>query len=200
MKTGKLIIGLTGGIGSGKSTVADYFEQLGVDVFDTDLIARLVVAKGTPALAQIIKQLGSDILTAAGELDRRLLRERVFQDDELKQWLEGLLHPRIRDALAKAIDMSSSPYCIAVVPLLIENHPYPLVKRILVVDCDEPSQIARASARDGSDTESIEAIIATQASREQRLALADDVIHNDGDLAQLQQQVEQQHQAYLSLA
>ncbi len=194
MKT--LVVGLTGGIGSGKSTVSKLFNELGVPVIDTDVIARDVVQPGSFALAQIKLKLGQEALTATGELNRAQLRQLTFKDPALKAWLETLLHPLIRQQAKQQIDQVTTPYCLLVVPLLIENYPYPLIDRILVVDSPAELQLSRAIQRDQTSTAEIEAIMDTQASRKQRLELADDIIENRSDLASLKHQVTKLHDTY----
>lgn len=195
----KLVIGLTGGIASGKTTVSDLFAKLGIDIIDADVIAREVVAKGTPGLAAIVEKFGDDILTPDLELDRQKLRTIVFSDNAKKDWLNALLHPLIREQMQLQTAAATSPYCILSVPLLIENKLNAMVSRTLVVDIDEASQINRAIARDNSEQEIIESIIASQASRTQRLAAADDVIVNNKDLEWLSAQVQDLHQMYLNI-
>lgn len=195
----KLVIGLTGGIASGKTTVSDMFAMLGVDIIDADVIAREVVAKGTPGLAAIVEKFGDDILTPDLELDRQKLRTIIFSDNAKKDWLNALLHPLIREQMLLQTANATSPYCILSVPLLIENKLNTLVSRTLVVDIDEASQIKRAIARDNSEQAIIENIIASQASRKQRLAVADDVIVNNKDLEWLSAQVKDLHQMYLNI-
>lgn len=197
-KVNKLTIGLTGGIGSGKSVVANLFHQKGITIIDTDIIARQVVAPNTPGLQAIIEHFGDQFLTA-GQLDRGRLREFIFQHPQEKQWLENLLHPLIRIEMLEQINAASSPYCIVVIPLLIENHPHPLIQRILVVDAPETMQIQRTVSRDQISPTLAKQIIAAQASREERLKVADDVIDNTTDLASLAHAVEQLHEKYLSL-
>lgn len=195
----KLVIGLTGGIASGKTTVSDLFAKLGIDIIDADVIAREVVAKGTPGLAAIVEKFGDDILTPDLELDRQKLRTIVFSDNEKKDWLNALLHPLIREQMQLQTASATSPYCILSVPLLVENKLNSMVSRTLVVDIDEASQIQRAIARDNSEQAIIESIIASQASRTQRLAAADDVIVNNKDLDWLSAQVQDLHQMYLNI-
>lgn len=194
-----LRIGLTGGIGSGKSAVAERFAARGVPVIDTDVVAREVVAPGEPALAEIVAAFGTGVLDAAGRLDRRRLRERVFADESARRRLEGILHPRIRTAVQQRLEALDAPYCIIVVPLLIETGFGP-VDRVLVVDVDETRQIERTSRRDEVSPESVRRIMDTQASRQARLARADDVISNNGGLDDLERQVEALHRRYLALA
>ncbi len=197
-----LIIGLTGGIGSGKSTVARHFEALGAPVIDADDIGRELVAPGQPALAAIVERFGADMLDDSGRLDRARLRERVFTHPEQRRALEAILHPRIRAEIQRRI-ASLSPacgYCILSVPLLIESGWQDLVDRVLVVDAPREAQIQRTVRRDGVTRQQAEAVIASQADRHTRLRAADDVIHNEGDLAALQEQIEALHQRYRQLA
>lgn len=195
-----MIIGLTGGIGSGKSAVSSRFEQLGINVVDADVVAREVVAQGTHALAAIVEHFGLEILTHDGSLDRQKLREFIFDDPQEKNWLESLLHPIIRNEIVIQLKQSKSPYAILVSPLLLETSQYQLVDRILVVDANEELQITRASLRDASDTEQIKKIMATQMDRPARCAKADDIIQNHGDIHELELQVQRLHSLYLELA
>ncbi|OGT29737.1 MAG: dephospho-CoA kinase [Gammaproteobacteria bacterium RIFCSPHIGHO2_12_FULL_35_23] len=195
-----LVIGLTGGIGSGKSVTADLFKQLGTTVIDADKIAREVIKPHTKAYQQIISKFGSTILQDDQQINRKLLREVIFKEPQNKLWLEALLHPEIRTQLEQAITKVTTPYCIVVVPLLIEKHPYPLVDRILVIDAEEKLQLSRAMERDSADSEQILSIIASQASRARRLELADEVITNTGSINDLKAQVLTLHHKYLSLA
>jgi len=197
----KNIIALTGGIGSGKSAAADFFKQLGVEVIDTDQIARDLVAPGQPALQAIANHLGKDILTAEATLNRRKLREIIFADPKHKEWLESMLHPLINAETRRQVTQTASLYCIVAIPLLVESH-YPqkdlsIYNRVLMVDIDEELQLQRTSQRDQSPTEHIQQIIKLQAKRNQRLAIADDVIVNNAGLDALQQQVEILHQFYI---
>ncbi|WP_445396183.1 dephospho-CoA kinase [Zobellella sp. An-6] len=195
------VVGLTGGIGSGKSTVANLFAELGVEVIDADLIAREVVEPGEPALAAIAEHFGPDVIDGGGRLDRRALRERVFAAPAQKDWLNALLHPLIRERMIAACTAARSPYCLLVVPLLVENRLTTLTDRVLVVDVSPEQQLARTMKRDRSDEQQIRAIMAAQASREQRLAAADDVVdNNDPDLAGIKAAVTALHQKYLALA
>lgn len=195
-----LRIGITGGIGSGKSTVARLFAQLGVPVLDTDEVARELVRPGMPALARIAETFGADLLTPAGELDRRRLRDRVFAAEGQRRRLEQILHPLIRRKLARWTAAQTAPYCLLLIPLLIEAGWNGEVDRILVIDAPEQQQLARATARDAASAASVRAIIASQCSRTARLAAADDVIVNDGGLDGLQPQIERLHREYLALA
>ena len=193
------ILGLTGGIGSGKSAAAAHFAQLGIDLVNADQAARWVVEPGRPALAQIAAHFGADILQADGSLDRAALRARVFQDAEQRRWLERLLHPLIRQEIIEVLARATSPYAILESPLLIESGQSQLCQRVLVIDVPEAVQISRTVSRDGNDEAQVRAIMAAQASRSERLAKADDVIVNDRDLAWLQQEVERLHRFYLTL-
>ncbi|NVK54785.1 MAG: dephospho-CoA kinase [Alteromonadaceae bacterium] len=194
------VVGLTGGIGSGKTLVSDTFASLGVPVIDADIIARDVVAPGSAGLAAISAHFGENILTADGQLDRTALRERVFTNDDEKQWLNSCLHPLIRSAMQDAIDAASAPYVILAVPLLLENNLQYMVDRIAVVDCPESVQMSRALKRDGSSESVIKSIMAAQYGRENRLKAADDVIDNSGDIAHTRQQVETNHERYTALS
>ncbi|AEY02831.1 dephospho-CoA kinase [Oceanimonas sp. GK1] len=195
------VVGLTGGIGSGKSTVANLFAERGVDIIDADIIAREVVAPGEPALAAIAEHFGAGVITDRGELDRRALRDRVFGHPQEKDWLNALLHPLIRERMVAACAASTSPYCLLVVPLLVENKLTGLCNRVLVVDVSPEVQLARTVKRDQAVEAQIRAIMAAQASREQRLAAADDVIDNNSpDQTELQSEVMRLHQQYSALA
>ncbi|WP_444930051.1 dephospho-CoA kinase [Microbulbifer sp. SSSA002] len=195
-----LTIGLTGGIGSGKSAAAGYFRDLGIHVVDADWAARVVVQPGKPALEQIAQHFGSEILLENGELDRSKLRTQIFDDPGERQWLESLLHPLIRQEIISSLNESQGLYAILESPLLIESGQYKLVERICVVDLAEAVQLERACARDNSQREQIRKIMAAQLSRERRLERADDVLDNATDLAALKTQVEQLHQKYLQIA
>ena len=193
------ILGLTGGIGSGKSAAAAHFAQLGVDLVNADQAARWVVEPGRPALARIAEHFGAEILQADGGLDRAALRARIFQDAGERRWLEQLLHPLIRREIIAALARATSPYAILESPLLIESGQSQLCQRVLVIDVPEAVQISRTVSRDGNDEAQVRAIMAAQASREERLKRADDVIVNDRDLAWLRQEVERLHHFYLTL-
>lgn len=197
---GKWTLGITGGIGSGKTAVAQLFINRGIAVIDADQAARWVVEKGKPALAKIAEHFGSTILLADGNLDRAALRQAIFQDQRERTWLESLLHPIIRQEIQQFLENTTSPYNILVSPLLIEAKQYKLVNRILVVDTPEATQIARSMQRDNNSAQQIKAIMDSQLSRTERLRYADDIINNDKDIAHLEQQVEQLHQNYLTLA
>lgn len=196
----KFIVGLTGGIGSGKSTVASAFTKLGVDVIDADQLARDVVEPGRPALEKIAVHFGESILDKHGALRRKMLREIVFENLEEKNWLESLLHPLITEEIKSRIATAQSKYCILESPLLLETSQKSLVNRVLVVDVDESIQIDRAMRRDGSSEQTIRAIIASQMSRELRLQNADDVIENDCPIEAIQAKVESFHDKYIALA
>jgi dephospho-CoA kinase len=201
MAAGKpMRVALTGGIASGKSTVADLFTGLDVPVIDTDLIARELLAPGTPWQAQVIERFGSAVRAVDGSLDRRALRELVFADAPARAALESLLHPAIRARAAEREAAARGPYLITVIPLLAETGRAGDYNRVLLVDCDERAQRARLAQRDGSSDASIDAALSAQASRAQRRALAHDVIANDGALALLTPRVHQLHAQYLDLA
>lgn len=194
------VVGLTGGIGSGKTTVSDTFADLGITVVDTDVIARQVVEPGTQALTRIAGHFGSDnVLQANGALDRRALREIIFTSPEEKQWLEALLHPLIRKETMRQIQQSQSTYTILVSALLLESGQHQWCQRVLLVDTPEQQQVARTVTRDDSTPEQVESIIRTQMSRKDRLSLVDDIIVNDNSLDALTQAVKLQHKAYLEL-
>ncbi|HEU4624247.1 MAG TPA: dephospho-CoA kinase [Steroidobacteraceae bacterium] len=193
-------VGLTGGIASGKSTVARLFEALGVPVIDTDVLAREVVAPGQPVLAQIAARFGAGVLTPDGALDRAALRKLIFSDPAARADLERLTHPAIRALLEARSAAAGGEYQIHVIPLLVETGGRDRVDRVLVVDCSEELQIRRLQARDGSTLEQARAILAAQASRAARLAVADDVIENSGDLGQLRDRVAALHLDYLARA
>jgi dephospho-CoA kinase len=193
------VLGLTGGIGSGKSAVAEEFGRLGVHWVDADHAARWVVEPGRPALGLIAERFGETVLAADGGLDRAVLRDLIFRDPDQRKWLEQLLHPLIRQEVAEHLARASSPYAIMVSPLLVESGQYRQVDRVLVVDVPEALQLERAVRRDQSSETQIRAILKAQASREERLRHADDVLINDRDLAWLKSEVERLHNFYLTL-
>ena len=193
------ILGLTGGIGSGKSAVAQHFIDLGVHLVDADQAARWVVEPGRPALARIVERFGPQILQADGTLDRAALRQRVFQDEAQRRWLESLLHPLIFQEIDQYLSRAESPYAILGSPLLVESGQHRMTQRVLVVDAPEELQLQRSMARDASSEEQIRAILKAQASREERLRHAHDVLLNDRDLAWLKREVERLHDFYLTL-
>lgn len=195
-----LTIGLTGGIGSGKSTVANLFNALGVPVYDTDIIARKLVEPGQPALEEIIATFGKDIIDAKGHLDRQKLKQRIFASDEAKDKLEKILHPRIRESLLAKINNCTAPYCIAVIPLLVEKHWQTVVDRVLLVDVSEETQIQRTQQRDQLTESAVKRIVGSQATRAQRLAVADDVINNDITPDKLQAEIQRLHEKYTKLS
>ncbi len=193
------VLGLTGGIGSGKSAVAEHFGALGVHWVDADHAARWVVEPGRPALALIEQRFGEGVIAADGTLNRPALRELVFKDPQQRKWLEGLLHPLIAQEVAEHLARAGSPYAIMMSPLLVESGQYRQASRVLVVDVPEPLQVQRAMQRDQASEEQIRAILKAQASREDRLRHADDVLVNDRDLGWLKTEVERLHQFYLTL-
>jgi dephospho-CoA kinase len=192
-------IGLTGGIASGKSTVADMFAELAVPVIDTDLIAREVVAPGEPALDDIRHEFGDEVFDDNGRLDRGAMRRIVFADDDARERLQVILHPRIQAAAYEQAASAGGRYQLIVVPLLTESPIRGFVDRILVVDCEESTQIRRLMARDDESEGQARRILAAQASREERLKIADDVVRNDGDLSATLEQVQALHHQYLAL-
>lgn len=194
------VIGLTGGIGSGKSTVGEHFKQRGIDVIDADIAARRVVEKGTPALTNIANHFGIESLNGDGTLNRAYLRSRVFDNSEERQWLESLLHPLIYQWVKRALCRASSPYIILETPLLLETDQHNLTNRILVVDLPEELQIARAVDRDNNNIEQIRSIMNVQISRKARLSKADDILDNSGPLSCLSIAVSDLHHKYLKLA
>ena len=193
-------VGLTGGIASGKSTVADFFADLGVPVIDTDVIAREVVAPGAPALDTIRQEFGDAVIDRHGGLDRAAMRSIVFSDDARRAQLEAILHPLIRDIVYRRADQATAPYVVIVVPLLFESPMRHDMDLILVVDCSPEVQLERLLARDNESREQAERIIAAQASREQRLSIADDVVANEDDLAATRERVIELHRSYVELA
>jgi dephospho-CoA kinase len=196
----KLVIGLTGGIGSGKSEVGRRFSRLGIFVIDADDVARQVVEPGESALTEITEHFGPRVITSDGTLDRRKLRDIVFADPQAREWLEKLLHPKINTRIQHQMTQAESPYAVLVSPLLLETGQDRLVDRVLVVDTPEAEQIARVACRDGVESRQIEAIMARQMPRQERLARAQDVIRNDKGLDNLQSRVLQLDQFYRSLA
>lgn len=195
-----LRIGLTGGIGSGKSTVAALFARLGVPVIDTDAISHELTRRNAPGYRQIVEAFGDEYLGPGGELDRQALRKRVFNHPADRRRLEAILHPLIRAEVARAVGRVTYPYVVIVVPLLIEAGFTDLVDRILVVDTDEQEQIRRIQTRNAWPADAIRDIMKTQLDRQSRLAAAHDILHNDADLARLEDAVRQQHQQYLEIS
>ena len=195
-----LKVALTGGIASGKTTVSDLFAELGVPVIDTDIIARQLVEPGQPALEQIVAHFGASILQADGQLDRRQLRARIFNDPGERQALEAILHPAIRNELESQLARVTAPYTILVIPLLAESSRPWGQDRTLLVDASEALQVARLVERDHCSVAEAEAALSSQADRGQRQSIADDIILNDGDTAELAKRVRELHSAYLRTA
>lgn len=193
------ILGLTGGIGSGKSAAAKHFASLGVHTVDADHAARWVVEPGRPALAKIAEHFGTQVLQSDGQLDRAALRQEIFREPEQRLWLEALLHPLIGQEISNNLALAESPYAILVSPLLIESGQHQLTQRILVVDTPESLQMQRTIARDQVSEQQVQAILQVQASREQRLSKAHDVLVNDQDLSWLESEVRRLHDFYLKL-
>lgn len=193
------ILGLTGGIGSGKSAAAERFVELGVHLVDADQAARWVVEPGRPALASIVERFGPGVLLGDGQLDRAALRQLIFADPVQRKWLEQLLHPLIGQEIFSYLAKAESPYAVYVSPLLIESGQYRKVQRVLVIDVPEAVQVARTLARDNTSAEQVQAILKAQLRRDERLAHADDVLVNDGDLAALHGQIDRLHDFYLTL-
>jgi dephospho-CoA kinase len=195
------VVALTGGVAAGKSAVAERFEALGIGVYDADIAARAVVAPGEAALTEIEFVFGAAALNADGGLDRRAMRARVFADPEARRALECIVHPRVRAWLRRRVGMDRGPYCILAIPLLVETRSqYDWVDRVLLVDAPEALQIERLMQRDGGTRETAQRMLDAQSSRAQRLAIADDVIVNDGDEADLDARVAALHRRYIELA
>lgn len=199
MTTGIFTVVLTGGIASGKSAVSACFEKLGVPIVDTDIIARQVVEPGSPALERIARELGAGFLDKDGGLNRTKMRQAIFSDPDLKSRLEAILHPLIGKEALRQVNQLVSPYCIIVIPLFAESSAYAWIDRVLVVDVTEDAQIERVMARDGISRDQARAILNAQASRQDRLALADDILDNSGSLSELPEKVKALHEKYLSL-
>ena len=194
-----MLVGLTGGIGSGKSAVGNFFIELGIDVVDADDLARAAIAEGTQGCELIIKRFGKDILDHSQQLDRKKLRKVIFENPEEKQFLESIIHPEVANAMTDFIKNAQSSYKIVIVPLLFETDSQNMYDRVLFIDASEELQITRASARDGVDEANIKAIIGNQLPRNEKLKLADDIIVNNAGLDKLMQSVSQTHNFYLSL-
>ncbi|MBL4833807.1 MAG: dephospho-CoA kinase [Pseudomonas sp.] len=196
-----MIIGLTGGIGSGKSAVSLRFAvKHGIHVVDADLKSRVVVEPGRPALQAIVDRFGDAVVQPSGELDRAALRQRVFSDPQERLWLEALLHPLIREEIVSDLASATSPYALLVSPLLIESGQHRMTDRVLVVDVSEETQLLRTALRDNVPQDQVKAIMKAQASREERLKQAHDIVSNDQDLAALHKQVDALHERYLNMA
>jgi dephospho-CoA kinase len=197
--TEQLIVGLTGGIGSGKSAASDIFENLGIQVIDTDKISHLLTSVNSDCLSAITNIFGSDIVEK-GQLNRKKLRKIIFGDDLARKKLENILHPRIRQKVEEALSEAKESYVIVVVPLLVEKKKYEFINRILVIDCDEQIQINRVKKRNNLNNEEVTDIMRTQATRQERLAMADDIIHNNGDLSLLMEQVTLLNEKYIHMS
>ena len=195
-----MIVALTGGLASGKSSAARRFEELGVPVIDADVVTRRLVEPGAPALAEIVEAFGAEVLDERGRLDRAKMRRRIFRHDGDRRKLESILHPKVRDAMQAFAASSDAPYVLFVIPLLVETNRAHEMDRIIVVDAPRALQAARTAARDGSPPETIAAMLDAQAARADRLAIADTVIENTGDLATLCKRIDAVHREYLALA
>ena len=195
-----LVVGVTGGIGSGKTAATDHFQSLGITVVDADLASRVIVEPGREALLKIEEHFGSGVIASDGTLDRRALRDIVFNNPEERKWLEQLTHPLIGQEILRQIQASQSPYTILASPLLLESGQSRMARRVLLIDVPETLQIQRTTARDDTTEDGVKVIMAAQMSREQRRAQADDIIVNDQDLKHLYTEVETLHQRYLQLA
>ena len=196
----RFILGLTGGIGSGKSAASDYIAEQGIAIVDADIIARDVVAPGTEGLEKIKAHFGAEVIDESGALIRAQLRQRVFENPEEKAWINQLLHPLIRQQIVIQLEQAQSAYVVLVAPLLLENGLDALCDRVLVIDVDEQTQLVRTQKRDQASEEQVAAIIAAQIDRDTRLSKADDIVSNQGDLRALYQQLDTLHAHYLELA
>ena len=194
-----MLVGLTGGIGSGKSAVGNFFIELGIDVVDADDLARAAIAEGTYGSKLITERFGNDILDHSQQIDRKKLRKVIFENPEEKQFVESIIHPEVANAMTDFIKNAQSSYKIVIVPLLFETDSQNMYDRVLFIDASEELQIKRASARDGVDEANIKAIIGNQLPRNEKLKLADDIIVNNADLDKLMESVSQTHNFYLSL-
>ena len=194
-----MLVGLTGGIGSGKSAVGNFFIELGIDVVDADDLARAAIAEGTQGSELIIKRFGNDILDHSQQIDRKKLRKVIFGNPEEKQFLESIIHPEVAKAMTEFVKNAQSPYKMIIVPLLFETDSQKMYDRVLFIDTSEELQIKRASARDGVDEANIKSIIGNQLPRNEKLKLADDIIVNNAGLDKLKKSVSQTHDFYLSL-
>ena len=195
-----LIIGLTGGIGSGKSVASDKFKSLGITIVDADVASRTVVEPGKPALKEIEDHFGSGIITAEGKLDRNKLREIIATDPKERKWLESVLHPKIGEQITKEISESTSVYTLFVAPLLLETNSQEMCSRVVVVDVPKDVQIRRTAKRDKVSPNQVEQMVAAQMEREKRLEKADDVLLNSGTIEDLEKQVEELHKKYIQMA
>lgn len=195
-----VVVGITGGIGSGKTAATERFASLGVDIVDADLMSREVVKPGSPALTAIATRFGADrILLADGSLNRRELRHVIFNDADHKAWLEALLHPLIREEIVRRLQMCRPPYCLLSSPLLLETDQQKMCDRILLIDAPEQLQLDRTQLRDNTSQDAVKTIMANQLTRDQRRAMANDIILNDADLPSLYAAVDKQHNLYLEL-
>lgn len=196
----KFVLGLTGGIGSGKSAASQWFESQGIAVVDADIVAREVVDIGQPTLQQIQQAFGDWVLLEDGSLNRRVLREHIFQSPEARKTLENITHPAIRTSIIQQLHAAQSPYAILVSPLLFETNQHELTQHTLLIDAAIELQIQRASQRDGQNMEQIQKIIAAQMPREQKCAMANDIVLNDGELEHLYAHLTPLHEKYLQMA
>lgn len=194
------IVGLTGGIGSGKTVASDRFEELGVKVVDADIASRVVVENGQPALHSIEGKFGSDVISDDGSLNRAKLREIIFKDNEAKSWLEALLHPLIAKHISDEISRATSKYAVLVSPLLFETSQFEMCNRTLLIDVSKEVQILRTTARDNVSKSQVEKIISSQMDRDQKINKADDVIVNDGEIIDLISKIDDIHQKYIEIA
>lgn len=195
-----LVIGLTGGIGSGKTTVANYFhDKFNIDIIDADVVAREVVQPNSEGLKAIEAKFGHQVINQDGSLNRAVLRELIFANSAHKQWVDQLLHPLIRQKMQQQLQQATSPYCLLVIPLMVENGLQSMADRVLVVDVCAETQLQRTLARDGVSYQQVESILKAQASRQERLAIADDVITNDDSSHVLEEKIANLHQKYLAM-
>ena len=195
-----MIVGLTGGIGSGKSAAANFFQNEGITVIDADDLSREVIEEGTPGFASIVEYFGSKIIDSDGSINREHLRKEVFDDDKKKKLLESIIHPLVRELMVKKIAASKSPYSIVMVPLIFETNSMSNYNRILVIDCDPKIQLERAMLRDNNSKAQIEKIMDTQCSREERISIANDIIPNNDSLENLKIRSIAMHKFYLGLS
>ena len=195
-----MIVGLTGGIGSGKSAAANFFQNEGITVIDADGLSREVIEEGTPGFASIVEYFGSKIIDSDGSINREHLRKEVFDDDKKKKLLESIIHPLVRDLMVKRIAASQSPYSIIMVPLIFETNSMSNYNRILVIDCDPKLQLERAMLRDNNSKSQIQKIMDSQCSREERISIANDIIPNNDSLENLKIRSIAMHKFYLGLS
>ena len=195
-----MIVGLTGGIGSGKSAAANFFQNEGITVIDADGLSREVIEEGTPGFASIVEYFGSKIIDSDGSINREHLRKEVFDDDKKKKLLESIIHPLVRELMVKKIAASKSPYSIVMVPLIFETNSMSNYNRILVIDCDPKLQLERATLRDNNSKAQIQKIMNSQCSREERISIANDIIPNNDSLENLKIRSIAMHKFYLGLS